>query len=179
MREDTWWIFSCLSNSKTGSGYRQTRFRTDSTIHDDKLVWRSGLFTQIIHPCAAPWYEIIYDLTPTAYGTPGSAGGLARINELSGGKGYKQIFTSPPLLFGAFLSLHAAWVMLQALFIGSVLYRSTMYCLNHYYLIDVVGGACLAIRIRRYSSFNRCTTSLMMMAFPILPSKFINICILE
>ncbi|KIK44323.1 hypothetical protein CY34DRAFT_642338 [Suillus luteus UH-Slu-Lm8-n1] len=135
-------------------GRHMTRFRTDSTIHDDKLVWRSGLFTQIIYPCAAPWYEIIYDLTPTAYGTPGSAGGLARINKLFGGKGYKQIFTSPPLLFGAFLSLHAAWVTLQALFIGSVLYRSTMYCLNHYYLIDVVGGACLAIGIRRYSSFN-------------------------
>ncbi|KAG1771568.1 hypothetical protein EV702DRAFT_1048921 [Suillus placidus] len=100
-----------------------------------------GIFTQIIRPCAAPWYETIYNLTPTAYGTPGSAGGLARIDKLFCGKGYKQIFTSSTLVFGAFPSLQAAWATLQALFIASVLYWSTMYCLNHHCLIDVVGDA--------------------------------------
>jgi len=39
-----------------------------------------GVFTQIVLPCAAPWYEIIYGLTPAAYETPGSAGGLRRID---------------------------------------------------------------------------------------------------
>lgn len=116
-----------------------------------------GVFTQIVLPCAAPWYEIIYGLTPAAYGTPGSAGGLGRIDELFGGEGYKRTFASSPLVFGAFPSLHAAWVTLEALFLSAmwpacakwawgyaaVLYWSTMY-LSHHYLIDVVGGACLA-----------------------------------
>ncbi|KAG2359666.1 hypothetical protein BDR07DRAFT_1414548 [Suillus spraguei] len=116
-----------------------------------------GVFAQIVLPCAAPWYEIIYGLTPAAYGTPGSAGGLGRIDDLFGGDGYKRTFASSPLVFGAFPSLHAAWATLEALFItalwpqyakwawayAAVLYWSTMY-LSHHYLIDVVGGACLA-----------------------------------
>ncbi|KAG1880799.1 hypothetical protein F4604DRAFT_486630 [Suillus subluteus] len=41
-----------------------------------------GLFAQIVLPCAVPWYEVIYGLTPAAYGTPGYTGGLGRINDL-------------------------------------------------------------------------------------------------
>ncbi|KAG2110446.1 hypothetical protein BD769DRAFT_1674606 [Suillus cothurnatus] len=81
-----------------------------------------GVFTQIIHLGAAPWYEIIYGLTLAAYSTPGSAGGLARIDELFGGEGYKRTFASSLLIFGAFPSLYAAWATLKALFINSGLY---------------------------------------------------------
>ncbi|KIJ67224.1 hypothetical protein HYDPIDRAFT_148707 [Hydnomerulius pinastri MD-312] len=117
----------------------------------------TGVLIQIIIPCAAPWYELIYGLTPATYGTPGSPGGLARIDALFGGDGYTTAFNNSPLVFGAFPSLHAGWATLGALFIThfwegtgryvwtyvAVLYWSTMY-LTHHYLIDVVGGACMA-----------------------------------
>lgn len=117
----------------------------------------TGVFIQILIPCAAPWYELIYGLTPATYAIPGSPGGLARIDALFGGDGYQRAFGSSPLVFGAFPSLHAACATLGALFVShfwhgarravwvyvGVLYWSTMY-LTHHYLIDVVGGACLA-----------------------------------
>ena len=112
---------------------------------------------QIILPCAAPWYEIIYGLTPANYDMRGSAGGLLRIDALFGSKGYQMAFASSPLVFGAFPSLHSGCATLEALFwshffpwtrkyawgYAGVLYWATMY-LSHHYLIDVVGGACLA-----------------------------------
>ncbi|KAI5992640.1 PAP2-domain-containing protein [Pisolithus marmoratus] len=100
---------------------------------------------------------LIYGLTPATYGIAGSPGGLVRIDALFSGDGYQRAFGSSPLVFGAFPSLHAAWATLAALFVShswqgagrfvwayvGVLYWSTMY-LTHHYLIDVVGGACLA-----------------------------------
>ena len=117
----------------------------------------TAVLIQILIPCAAPWYEVIYGLTPATYDVPGSPGGLARIDALFGGNGYQTAFSNSPLVFGAFPSLHAGWATLGALFIThfwdgtpryvwtyvGVLYWSTMY-LTHHYLIDVVGGACLA-----------------------------------
>ncbi|KAH7914918.1 PAP2-domain-containing protein [Hygrophoropsis aurantiaca] len=117
----------------------------------------TGVLVQTLLPCSAPWYELIYGLTPAAYGTPGSAGGLARIDAIFGTRGYQSAFGASPLVFGAFPSLHAAWATLEALFVAHFfpeyatyawgyagwLYWSTMY-LTHHYLIDVVGGACLA-----------------------------------
>ena len=117
----------------------------------------TAVLIQILIPCAAPWYELIYGLTPATYNIPGSPGGLARIDALFGGDGYQRAFGSSPLVFGAFPSLHAAWATLAALFVShfwqgagrlawtyvGVLYWSTMY-LTHHYLIDVVGGACMA-----------------------------------
>ncbi|KAL4072011.1 hypothetical protein V8B97DRAFT_1451440 [Scleroderma yunnanense] len=117
----------------------------------------TAVFVQILIPCAAPWYELIYGLTPATYSIPGSAGGLARIDALFGGDNYQRAFGNSPLVFGAFPSLHAAWATLAALFVShfwkgagrfawayvGILYWSTMY-LTHHYLIDVVGGACLA-----------------------------------
>lgn len=117
----------------------------------------TAVLIQILIPCAAPWYEVIYGLIPATYDVPGSPGGLARIDALFGGDGYQTAFSNSPLVFGAFPSLHAGWATLGALFIThfwdgtsryvwtyvGVLYWSTMY-LTHHYLIDVVGGACLA-----------------------------------
>ncbi|THH00061.1 hypothetical protein EW145_g7142, partial [Phellinidium pouzarii] len=116
-----------------------------------------GVLTQIIIPCAAPWYEVIYGLTPANYSIRGSAGGLMRIDMLFGSSGYQKTFGSSPLVFGAFPSLHAGNATIEALFwskffpwmrtaawaYAGLLYWATMY-LTHHYLIDVVGGACLA-----------------------------------
>jgi hypothetical protein len=89
---------------------------------------------------------------------PGSPGGLMRIDRIFGSKGYTNTFGSAPLVFGAFPSLHSGCATMDALFLThffpkyryaywtyvGVLYWSTMY-LTHHYLIDVVGGGCLAL----------------------------------
>lgn len=116
-----------------------------------------GVLVQIVLPCAAPWYELIYGLTPATYAVRGSAGGLMRIDALFGGSGYQKTFASSPVVFGAFPSLHSGCATIEALFwahffpgtkmfawgYAGVLYWATMY-LTHHYLVDVVGGACLA-----------------------------------
>ena len=81
-----------------------------------------------------------------------------RIDRIFGTKGYTNTFGSAPLVFGAFPSLHSGCATMDALFLThffpkyryaywtyvGVLYWSTMY-LTHHYLIDVVGGGCLAL----------------------------------
>jgi inositol phosphorylceramide synthase catalytic subunit len=117
-----------------------------------------GVVTQIIFPCAAPWYEVIFGLTPAHYSMKGSPGGLLRIDNILHSHGYTVTFSNSPVVFGAFPSLHSACATMEALFLAhffpqmatyawiyaAVLYWATMY-LTHHYLIDVVGGACLAI----------------------------------
>ncbi|TBU38150.1 PAP2-domain-containing protein [Dichomitus squalens] len=118
----------------------------------------TGVLIQIVFPCAAPWYELIYGLTPADYTIRGSPGGLARIDRLFHSSGYTAAFSNSPLVFGAFPSLHAASATMEALFMShffpqttkwvfgyaAVLYWATMY-LTHHYLVDVVGGSCLAV----------------------------------
>lgn len=103
-------------------------------------------------------YEIIHGLTPADYSMPGSPGGLMRIDRLFGGTGYTNAFGGAPLVFGAFPSLHAGTSTMEALFLtyffpkfapfywayAGTLYWATMY-LTHHYLVDVVGGGCLAL----------------------------------
>jgi inositol phosphorylceramide synthase catalytic subunit len=117
-----------------------------------------GVVAQIIFPCAAPWYEVIFGLTPAEYSMKGSPGGLLRIDNLLHSHGYTVTFSNSPVVFGAFPSLHSACATMEALFLAhffpqvatyawgyaAVLYWATMY-LTHHYLIDVVGGSCLAI----------------------------------
>lgn len=117
-----------------------------------------GVIIQIVVPCAAPWYELIYGLTPANYSMPGSPGGLARIDKLFHSNGYALAFSHSPVVFGAFPSLHSGCATIEALFIShffphttkyiwgyaALLYWATMY-LTHHYLIDVVFGSCLAV----------------------------------
>jgi len=137
-------------------------FRTKEALH----LWGRtfgymnliGVIIQILLPCAPPWYELIYGLTPANYSMPGSAGGLARIDKLFHSNGYAVTFGNAPVVFGAFPSLHSACATIEALFIShffpqmtryiwsyaAILYWATMY-LTHHYLIDVVVGSCLAV----------------------------------
>ncbi|EAU83611.1 inositolphosphorylceramide synthase [Coprinopsis cinerea okayama7 len=117
----------------------------------------TGVLIQIVFPCSPPWYEVIHGLMPANYSMKGSPGGLARIDALLHTQMYTTAFTNSPMVFGAFPSLHAGAATMEALFIShffpqltkfvwaytAVLYWATMY-LTHHYLIDVVGGACMA-----------------------------------
>ena len=116
-----------------------------------------GIIIQILLPCSAPWYKLIHGLTPANYSMKGSPGGLAHINALFHSHMYTVTFTNGPILFGAFPSLHAGCMTIEALCLShffpattkyvwaytGVLYWATMY-LSHHYLINIVGGTCLA-----------------------------------
>ncbi|GAB1317559.1 Phosphatidylinositol:ceramide phosphoinositol transferase (IPC synthase) [Madurella fahalii] len=117
-----------------------------------------GVTIQLIFPCTPPWYETLHGLEPAHYGMEGSPAGLRRVDELFGVDMYTTSFTTAPLPFGAFPSLHAADAILEALFMQYCFPRfrpffvfyavwiswSTMY-LNHHYAIDLVGGGIMAM----------------------------------
>ncbi|THH15177.1 hypothetical protein EUX98_g9505 [Antrodiella citrinella] len=137
-------------------------FRPKQALHQWARIfgWMNfvGVVVQILLPCAPPWYEVIYGLAPATYAVRGSAAGLARIDKLLHGNGYQIAFGGAPVVFGAFPSLHSGCATIEALFLSHffpqctkfvwmyvlVLYWATMY-LTHHYIIDVVGGSCLAI----------------------------------
>lgn len=113
-----------------------------------------GVLIQLIFPCSPPWYENLYGLAPANYSIHGSPAGLARIDELFGIALYTPGFTSSPMVFGAFPSMHAGSATIEALFMGHVfprlkplfiaytlwLWWATMY-LSHHYAVDLVGGS--------------------------------------
>ncbi|KAF9934452.1 Aureobasidin resistance protein Aur1 [Mortierella alpina] len=120
----------------------------------------AGVLTQILFPCAPPWYETNYGaFEPATYAMPGSPGGLARVDDILGTNMYKSTFTASPLVFGAFPSLHSACAWQLAFFlvfifgprsipfaVGYVfwIWWATMY-LGHHYVVDLVGGAGFAV----------------------------------
>ncbi|KAI1316333.1 Aureobasidin resistance protein Aur1 [Mortierella claussenii] len=120
----------------------------------------AGVLTQLLFPCAPPWYETNYGaLEPATYSMPGSPGGLARVDDILGLNMYKSTFTASPLVFGAFPSLHSACAWQLAFFlvfifgprsipfvVGYVfwIWWATMY-LGHHYVVDLVGGAGYAV----------------------------------
>lgn len=119
-----------------------------------------GVTLQLIFPCTPPWYENEHGLAPAAYGMQGSPAGLARVDAILGVDLYTTSFTTAPVPFGAFPSLHAADAVLEALFMSFFFPRfralfvtyviwiwwATMY-LNHHYAIDLVGGSLIATAI--------------------------------
>ncbi|KAG0049584.1 Aureobasidin resistance protein Aur1 [Gryganskiella cystojenkinii] len=120
----------------------------------------AGVLTQIMFPCAPPWYETRYGgLQPAAYNMPGDPGGLARVDEILGVSMYKTTFTASPLVFGAFPSLHSGDACLIAFFLVYTfgpraipfalsyilwIWWATMY-LGHHYVVDLVGGGGYAV----------------------------------
>lgn len=115
------------------------------------------VFLQLTFPCTPPWYERAHGLEPAHYGMEGSPAGLARIDALLGVDMYTTSFTTAPLPFGAFPSLHSGDATLEALFMSYAFPRfrwlfityvawiwwATMY-LNHHYAIDLVAGSLIA-----------------------------------
>lgn len=155
-----------------------------------------GVLVQILVPCAPPWYELRNGLTPADYTMSGSPGGLARIDALFHSSGYTNAFTSSPVVFGAFPSLHAGTSTMEALFLSHFfprgrgfwwgyvfwLYWSTMY-LTHHYLVDLVAGGSLAVVFFYYflpanlrhlpSSFPPSDPDLISSAFDNEPSSYV------
>ncbi|KAL5612055.1 hypothetical protein BROUX41_000388 [Berkeleyomyces rouxiae] len=124
------------------------------------LGWMNvlGVTIQLIFPCTPPWYENERGLVPAAYGMPGSPAGLARVDKILGVDMYTTSFTTAPLPFGAFPSMHSGNAVLEAMFMSYCfphlrplfiayvgwIWWATMY-LSHHYAIDLVGGALIAL----------------------------------
>ncbi|KAF9394714.1 Aureobasidin resistance protein Aur1 [Podila verticillata] len=120
----------------------------------------AGVITQIVFPCAPPWYETRYGpVHPATYSMPGDPGGLARVDDILGLSMYKTTFTASPLVFGAFPSLHSACAWQIAFFLVFTfgpraipfvmayvfwIWWATMY-LGHHYVVDLVGGGAYAV----------------------------------
>ncbi|KAI3541061.1 PAP2 superfamily protein [Colletotrichum filicis] len=119
-----------------------------------------GVTIQLVFPCTPPWYENEHGLAPAAYGMSGSPAGLARIDAILGIDMYTTSFSTAPVPFGAFPSLHAADAVIEALILSYCFPRfrplfviyvgwiwwATMY-LNHHYAVDLVGGSLLSAGI--------------------------------
>lgn len=125
-----------------------------------------GVIIQLSFPTAPPWYQVKYGLNPANYSMGGSAGGLARIDDILGFQLYGGTFGASPLVFGAFPSLHSGSAVMEALFMSYLLPKgtpffflyvmwiwwSTMY-LTHHYFVDLIGGACLSFIVFYYVSW--------------------------
>lgn len=87
----------------------------------------------------------------------GSPAGLARIDALFGIDMYTTSFTTAPVPFGAFPSLHAGDAILFAFFLTFCFPRVKAFCifyvcwicwatmyLNHHYAVDLLGGGIIA-----------------------------------
>ncbi|RYP75594.1 hypothetical protein DL771_002294 [Monosporascus sp. 5C6A] len=124
--------------------------------------WMSilGVAVQLVFPCTPPWYEKLHGLEPAQYGMQGSPAGLARIDAMFGMDLYTTSFTTAPVPFGAFPSLHAADAALEALFMSHCFPKLRGFCifyvawlcwatmyLNHHYAVDLIGGIAIAVSI--------------------------------
>lgn len=119
-----------------------------------------GVLIQLLFPNAPPWYQSMYGLQKANYGMHGSAGGLARIDQILGLNLYTTGFEGSPLVFGAFPSLHSGSAVMEALFMSYLfpqfaplfwvyvtwIWWATMY-LTHHYFVDLICGAMLSLSV--------------------------------
>jgi len=116
-----------------------------------------AVLTELVYPCAPPWYLEKYGFAPATYDLPGDPGGLLRIDTYWQTSFYASTFDKSPLVFGAFPSLHVAWPTILSLFVlfGGITQSnlkkilpcmylawtifSVLY-LHHHFVVDVLGG---------------------------------------
>lgn len=139
-----------------------------------------GVSTHLLFPTAPPWYYHKYGDQPGTYEMPGYAAGLTRVDIALGTHIHSKGFHKSPIVFGAFPSLHGAFVSLIFLFVVryarwgfrklsagaliTAIYASwqwwaTMY-LDHHWRLDLLGGASYALlayliflpRLRRFEA---------------------------
>ncbi|KAI8900272.1 hypothetical protein BC833DRAFT_582508 [Globomyces pollinis-pini] len=124
------------------------------------LGWMNvaGVVTQILIPCAAPWYNDKMGNEPANYSMPGDPAGLVNVDKLFGTEMYTTAFNSSPLVFGALPSLHSAMAVIFTFFcfklstrlgLGSLVYMcwmwmSTIY-FRHHYMFDLYLGGVYAL----------------------------------
>ena len=74
-----------------------------------------GFAIYYIHPAAPPWFVIEHGFEPIL-GTPGSAAGLVRFDELIGLPVFQSIYVNNSNIFAALPSLHAAYMLIATIY---------------------------------------------------------------
>lgn len=74
-----------------------------------------GFAIYYLHPAAPPWYVIEHGFEPIL-GTPGSAAGLIRFDELVGIPVFQNIYVNNSNIFAAVPSLHAAYMLVATIY---------------------------------------------------------------
>ncbi|MCR4994695.1 MAG: phosphatase PAP2 family protein [Bacteroidales bacterium] len=113
-----------------------------------------GFAIYYIHPAAPPWYVLQHGFEPILH-TPGSAAGLARFDELTGGNFFHSFYDRNCNVFAALPSLHAAyplvaliyslcsrsprWLSAVLAFVSVGIWFTAVYSAHHY-VIDVLAG---------------------------------------
>ena len=118
-----------------------------------------GFAIYYLHPAAPPWYVEEYGMDFIA-GTPGSAAGLARFDEITGLGIFDALYARNSNVFAAVPSLHSAYMLiafiyslkarcswwLRGLFavITCGIWFTAVYA-SHHYILDVIGGILTAL----------------------------------
>eukprot|EP00833_Pecoramyces_ruminatium_P017099 jgi/Orpsp1_1/1191131/evm.model.d7180000083669.1 len=118
----------------------------------------TGVLTQLFWPTAPPWYYKNNGTEPADYTMHGDPAGLQRIDEIFHVDFYTSTFTTNPLPWGAWPSLHSGFAVYSAFFLIYLfpkyspifllyvawIWWATMY-LGHHYFFDLLGGLVYAL----------------------------------
>jgi hypothetical protein len=164
--------------------YRRGYFSlAKSYLHALGFMNICGVITQILLPCAPPWYNNKFGFSPANYTMPGDPAGLINVDKLFDSHIFENMFTSSPLVFGAMPSLHSAMAVLVMLFafkagnkLGLCLvafvfwiWTATIY-FDHHYMVDLLLGMIYASVF--YSIFFKGDEELYDMRLPSLLPKY-------
>lgn len=123
------------------------------------LVNLLGFCGYYIHPAAPPWYVANYgfEMIP---GTPGDVAGLGAFDEMTGLGIFHGLYSRNSNVFAAMPSLHSAYTLVAFIYSlragSSILWKIvlgivtlgiwfTAVYTSHHYLLDVMGGICVAL----------------------------------
>jgi len=124
-----------------------------------------GVFTHFTFPTAPPWYNERFGFTPASYSIHGDPAGLRTTDVLLNMHFFENLYSTSPVVFGSFPSLHAAWPFMVAMYYplkGPSNYLVWLYVawvwwaaiyLKHHFLVDVLGGAVYVLIALNISSF--------------------------
>ncbi|HEV8549607.1 MAG TPA: phosphatase PAP2 family protein [Polyangiaceae bacterium] len=122
------------------------------------LVNLLGWAIWVLYPTAPPWYVDAHGFAAPAHTVASNAAALERVDAWLGIEYFRTFYAKSRWVFGSFPSLHVAYATLVALVTGELggklariaaLYAvaiayAAVY-LRHHYVIDVLGGALLAL----------------------------------
>jgi hypothetical protein len=121
-----------------------------------------AVLTHALFPTAPPWYGAKHGTLKPDYSIRGDPAGLKHADDLLSMNFFYSVYSSSPVVFGSFPSLHAAWPFLMTIFtiadpIGNVagrvfaVYTATVWWaamyLAHHFMVDLVGGALYALAV--------------------------------
>jgi len=116
-----------------------------------------AVLTHALFPTAPPWYAGKHGTLMPNYSIRGDPAGLQHADDILSMNFFYNIYSSSPVVFGSFPSLHAAWPFTMFIFTATdpvagkifaayslVVWWAAMY-LAHHFMVDLLGGAAYAL----------------------------------